>query len=375
MGDRGAQNARRGWDVLRDVYHAKMMSHNTAAFYLSIPEERSNQIRAKQLRDYHEAKIFQAKFDSDQFTYVVRTEFFRDAIKCWKSNGQYPKRVNRKSGRRKPREPHPHGPSWWFLDLVAYHLDRVLDFHVVPHTAPVLLLLDSALSIVNSTPEYFAGMSKADVLTQLSCELLRDDYIDREGSIYIPASQQTMVYLEKDTSYVKWNQVPKCIGEDSCLVTRSSASRMFLLDALLGTVDRPANFFYFNSGKRGDKKMQGVLLDSDLQMKYPGDDKHLARIRGLLHNCSSNVNRHCSCIEGKTLVLLQTRRNLSDMLVASLRKESLYNVSSVYQIYVDYSNWSFIDSIAKVLVDSNLHGNSPDPCGISDEARVPDFLG
>eukprot|EP00494_Astrolonche_serrata_P031249 UN31518 len=66
-----------------------------------------------------EAKVLRVTFEEDEsMNYILRLPITHMIRKCHKDDLRF----------------HKIPPNYWFLDLIAYHVDRLLDFRMVPHT-------------------------------------------------------------------------------------------------------------------------------------------------------------------------------------------------------------------------------------------------
>jgi len=344
------------WSVKEDIYHKTMISHSMVSSIKSIWPSRAR-----------EGKLWFMKFEDDEFDYGFRPPFFHNIV--WCHRGEFEKR--KETAR-----------SWWFMDIITYHMDRILDFHIVPHTSSALFPLDQILPFIDMRRRKLGSLSKSDIEAQLDCVRTKDDFLIIDDKKHLFGSLQIKLDMRdkpvKRSLFHKWdwrNNMPHCIGDDNCFVSRTSASKMWLLDFILGTVDRDVNAFFYGSSTSKEYR-QGALVDNDRIWEAKLDDFVLPKVE----KCEE-TSAQLSCLDASVVERFYSFNNenlLSKKIVASLKREPLYKWSSVFRAYVDDRDWTFVDGKAKTVADYGKKYNIPrvkEFTDISDTGMFPFYFG
>eukprot|EP00494_Astrolonche_serrata_P034341 UN34610 len=125
--------------------------------------------------------------------------------------------------------------EWYFFDLLAYHIDRLLNFHISPitvsYTHEVEHLLE-AFDMNNAKHNYTTVDEIRDALKY--CDWLKPTYTIKDGKMMTFGSIQAKIKyrdnLRLDTISGMWrgSRQLHCVAKTECQTTEESISKVYL---------------------------------------------------------------------------------------------------------------------------------------------------
>jgi len=240
------------------------------------------------------------------------------------------------------------------MDIITYHLDRILDFHVVPHTSSALVPFDEVWPYVDMRRQKLGGLTRDQVKAQLDCPRTKEDYLIMDGRKYLLGSLQIKCdyrnepVLRSMFQKFEWrHRMPYCLAKGDCFVSNIQASKMYILDWILGTVDRNVNANFYGSIMHKQYR-QGILVDNDRVWEAVQKDVIMKKVE----ECQRNSTIPCihSSVLERFYYFLENDVSLSTKLIKNLKEEPLYKWSESYRSYVDQKDWSFLDTKVKSIL-------------------------
>merc|ERR1719499_2806933 len=139
---------------------------------MHVKEKLQNNPEIKHVRSTRarEGKVWFLHFKDDDIVYVLRLPFFHNIYWCSKNETKFDKEVDE---------------IWWYMDIVGFHLDRLLDFHVIPHTTSLILKKSNLMPYIHMYSRRFGSLSK-EKIREISawCPRISLDTVDIDGETY-----------------------------------------------------------------------------------------------------------------------------------------------------------------------------------------------
>jgi len=301
-------------------------------------------------------KVFELTFDTEggiQQSYVIRSPFAFRMKKCSdayrRAKTWDEKKMEETLKEMKIKRPN----QWYFFDLVAYHLDRLLQFHITPITTSYINTVEHMIQGINMDIEKYNYTTKSEIKAAVANCLYAKPALGPEGKAFgtmqIKLRPEGNLRLDTVSMFQGGKRQLQCIRKGDCPTSPASISKMYIMDFLLGTTDRKVNSWVYGRKERGKgrfypEESRAILIDNDAQWDRRAWDLELEQVVW----CQARVkhsNPPIYCLHPGIVSHFEPykTRSITKDLRSSLRKEALYSVDETYREWVDETDLFYIE--------------------------------